>query len=149
MALAVLIDADNVSACIADGLFATIGALGRIGLRRMYGDFREARLKPWTVAAARHRIRRRQAPRIGSNASDFALYLDADALLRGRTFDGFCLVSSDGDFAALAAHIRNAGAAAYGFGEAKTPASLRNACTRFFRTEPMRAGAARKFMQPA
>ena len=39
-----------------------------------------------------------------------------DLLYSGR-FDGFCIVSSDSDFARLAARIRESGLAVYGFGE--------------------------------
>ncbi|MGH6870061.1 MAG: NYN domain-containing protein [Rhizomicrobium sp.] len=144
MTLAVLIDADNVSGHLADNLFAAIGKIGTMGLRRMYGDFREARLGPWEAAAGRHRIRRRQTPCNGRNASDLALMEDALKLLRGRTFNGFCIVSSDGDFAALAMLIRESGIAVYGFGEAKAPAILRKACTRFVPLQPVHAKPVRQ-----
>ena len=37
--LAVLIDADNTSARIADGLFEEIAKIGEASVRRIYGDF--------------------------------------------------------------------------------------------------------------
>ena len=37
--LAVLIDADNTSSKIADGLFEEIARLGEASVRRIYGDF--------------------------------------------------------------------------------------------------------------
>ena len=37
--LAVLIDADNASPKIADGLFEEIAKLGEASVRRIYGDF--------------------------------------------------------------------------------------------------------------
>ena len=37
--LAVLIDADNASAKIADGLFEEIAKTGEASVRRIYGDF--------------------------------------------------------------------------------------------------------------
>ena len=40
--LAVLIDADNASAKIADGLFEEIAKLGEASVRRIYGDFSSA-----------------------------------------------------------------------------------------------------------
>jgi hypothetical protein len=136
MALAVLIDADNVSAAIADGLFSVIGRIGKIGLRRAYGDFTDARLAPWNVAAKRLSIRRRLVPCKVKNATDWALGLDALHLLDGKTFNGFCIVSSDGDFARLAKHLRKNGADVYGFGEKKAPNSLRAACTKFIEIMP-------------
>ena len=43
--LAVLIDADNASAKIADGLFEEIAKIGEASVRRIYGDFSSSRSK--------------------------------------------------------------------------------------------------------
>ena len=43
--LAVLIDADNASAKIADGLFEEIAKIGEASVRRIYGDFASPRSK--------------------------------------------------------------------------------------------------------
>ena len=67
----------------------------------------------------------------GKNSSDITLVIDAMDLLHSNRFDGFCIVSSDGDFTRLAARIREEGADVYGFGEKKTPESFRQACRRF------------------
>jgi hypothetical protein len=53
-----------------------------------------------------------------------------DLLNTGR-FDGFCIVSSDSDFARLAARIREQGVTVYGFGERKTPRPFVTACDKF------------------
>jgi hypothetical protein len=45
--LAVLIDADNASAKIADGLFEEIAQIGEASVRRIYGDFSNPRSKAW------------------------------------------------------------------------------------------------------
>src|SRR5690606_13074165 len=66
---------------------------------------------------------------------DIALVIDAMDLLHSGRFDGFCLVSSDSDFTRLAARIREQGVDVYGFGQQKTPESLRQACRRFIYTE--------------
>ena len=62
-------------------------------------------------------------------------------LLHSGRFDGFCLVSSDSDFTRLAARIREQGIDVYGIGQAKTPESFRQACTRFIFTENFAADA--------
>jgi NYN domain/OST-HTH/LOTUS domain len=72
---------------------------------------------------------------VGKNASDIALVIDAMDLLHTGRFDAFCLVSSDSVFTRLAARIREQGVDVYGFGEAKTPDSFRQACKRFIYTE--------------
>jgi hypothetical protein len=43
--LAVLIDADNASPRIADGLFEEVAKIGEASVRRIYGDFSGPRLK--------------------------------------------------------------------------------------------------------
>ena len=135
--LAVLIDADNASPRIADGLFEEVAKMGEASVRRIYGDFSSPRLKAWSDVLAKHAILPHQqfAYVTGKNASDIALVIDAmDLLLSGR-FDGFCLVSSDSDFTRLAARIREQGVDVFGFGEQKTPESFRQACRRFIYTE--------------
>ena len=135
--LAVLIDADNASARIADGLFEEIARIGEASVRRIYGDFSSTRMKQWTDVLARHAIIPHQqfAYTKGKNASDIALVIDAMDLLHTGRFDGFCLVSSDSDFTRLASRIREQGVDVFGFGEQKTPESFRQACRRFIYTE--------------
>jgi uncharacterized LabA/DUF88 family protein len=135
--LAVLIDADNASAKIADGLFEEIAKIGEASVRRIYGDFSGARSKGWADTLSRHAIIPQQqfAYTTGKNASDITLVIDAMDLLHSGRFDGFCLVSSDSDFTRLAARIREHGINVYGFGEKKTPESFRQACRRFTYTE--------------
>ena len=141
--LAVLIDADNASARIADGLFGEIAKIGEASVRRIYGDFSGARLKSWADILSTHAIVPQQnlANTVGKNASDIALVIDAMDLLHSERFDGFCLVSSDSDFTRLAARIREQGTDVFGFGEQKTPESFRQACHRFFFTENLLPGS--------
>jgi uncharacterized LabA/DUF88 family protein len=135
--LAVLIDADNASARIADGLFDEIAKIGEASVRRIYGDFSGQRSKAWADVLAKHAIIPHQqfAYTVGKNASDITLVIDAMDLLHSGRFDGFCLVSSDSDFTRLAARIREQGVDVFGFGEQKTPESFRQACRRFIYTE--------------
>ncbi|ANK94562.1 MULTISPECIES: NYN domain-containing protein [Rhizobium] len=135
--LAVLIDADNASAKIVDGLFEEIAKIGEASVRRIYGDFANARSKAWIDVLARHAIIPQQqfAYTTGKNASDITLVIDAMDLLHSGRFDGFCLVSSDSDFTRLASRIREQGIDVFGFGEQKTPESFRQACRRFIYTE--------------
>ncbi|MHC6153723.1 NYN domain-containing protein [Bradyrhizobium elkanii] len=141
--LAVLIDADNASARIADGLFEEIAKIGEASVRRIYGDFSNPRSKGWADILSKHAIIPQQqfAYTTGKNASDITLVIDAMDLLHSGRFDGFCLVSSDSDFTRLAARIREHGIDVFGFGEQKTPESFRQACRRFVYTENLRGGA--------
>jgi NYN domain-containing protein/OST-HTH/LOTUS domain-containing protein len=142
--LAVLIDADNASPRIAEGLFEEIAKIGEASVRRIYGDFSGNQLKSWAEILAKHAIIPHQnfAYTTGKNASDIALVIDAMDLLHSGRFDGFCLVSSDSDFTRLAARIREQGIDVYGFGAQKTPESFRQACRRFIYTENLLPEAA-------
>jgi uncharacterized LabA/DUF88 family protein len=135
--LAVLIDAENASSKIADGLFEEIAKIGDASVRRIYGDFANSRSKGWNETLARHAIVAQQqfANTTGKNASDIALVIDAMDLMHSGRYDGFCLVSSDSDFTRLASRIREQGLDVFGFGEEKTPESFRQACRRFIYTE--------------
>jgi hypothetical protein len=141
--LAVLIDADNASAKIADGLFEEIAKIGEASVRRIYGDFSKDHSKAWAGILSRHAIIPQQqfAYTVGKNASDITLVIDAMDLLHSGRFDGFCLVSSDSDFTRLAARIREEGVDVFGFGEQKTLESFRQACKRFIYTENLLPGA--------
>ncbi|OEO30526.1 Maebl [Devosia insulae DS-56] len=135
--LAVLIDADNASAKIVDGLFEEIANLGEASVRRIYGDFSGTHSKSWAEVLTKYAIIPQQqfAYTTGKNASDITLVIDAMDLLHSGRFDGFCLVSSDSDFTRLASRIREQGVDVFGFGEQKTPESFRQACRRFIYTE--------------
>src|SRR5262245_54708195 len=156
--LAVLIDADNASAKIVDGLFEEIAKIGEASVRGIYGDFSNPRSRAWADVLSQHAIIPQQqfAYTTGKNASDITLVIDAMDLLHSGRFDGFCLVSSDSDFTRLAARIREQGIDVFGFGEQKTPESFRQACRRFIYTEnllpsaPVNASdaAAAKPLQP-
>jgi uncharacterized LabA/DUF88 family protein len=135
--LAVLIDADNTSAKVADGLFEEVAKLGGASVRRIYGDFASPHSKAWVEVLAKHALNPQQqfAYTVGKNASDITLVIDAMDLLHRDRFDGFCLVSSDSDFTRLASRIREEGVDVFGFGKKSTPESFRQACTRFIYIE--------------
>jgi hypothetical protein len=52
-------------------------------------------------------------------------------ILYTKNVDGFCIVSSDGDFTRLASRLKESGMDVIGMGENKTPRSFRAACTVF------------------
>ncbi|WP_233284814.1 NYN domain-containing protein [Agrobacterium tumefaciens] len=135
-----LIDADNVSPEIVDGLFGVIATLGDATVRRIYGDWTQASMKGWKSRLADHAIRPVQqfASCPGKNATDGAMIIDAMDLLHRKRLDGFCIVSSDGDFTRLALRIREEGVAVHGFGDRQTPSSFIAACSSFTRFDRLR-----------
>jgi uncharacterized LabA/DUF88 family protein len=135
--LAVLIDADNASPDIAEGLMREISKYGTASVRRVYGDWTTPSLRRWKLASLEHSLHPIQqfGHTVGKNATDSALIIDAMDLLHSKRFDGFCLVSSDSDFTRLASRIREEGLFVMGFGERKTPSALVKACDKFVFTE--------------
>lgn len=138
--LAVLIDAENAQAAIADALFSEIAKLGVASVKRIYGDFTSPALGGWRAKLAEHSIEPVQqfSNTRGKNASDIALIIDAMDLLHSRRFEGFCIVSSDSDFTRLASRVRAEGVTVYGFGEQKAPKAFVAACDKFTYTEILR-----------
>ncbi|MFV2178018.1 NYN domain-containing protein [Actinomadura sp. LOL_016] len=135
--LAVLIDADNVSASVADNLLAEVAKYGTAHVKRAYGDWTGTGLRGWKEQLLAQSIQPMQqfAYTTGKNATDAALVIDAMDLLYSNRFDGFCLVSSDSDFTRLAQRLRESGLTVYGFGERKTPQPFVAACDKFIYVE--------------
>jgi hypothetical protein len=135
--LAVLIDADNVSAADAVAIMTEIAGLGEAGLRRVYGDWSSGSLSGWHDRARDLGLvmYQQSANTKGKNASDIGLVIDAMDILHSGKFDGFVIVSSDSDFTRLASRIREEGLQVIGIGRAKTPKSLIAACNRFILIE--------------
>lgn len=131
--LAVLIDTDNTSAAYLDKLMSEIATLGRVSVRRAYGDWTKPQFAAWKNLLLGHSIQPIQqfAYTTGKNATDSSLIIDAMDLLYTARFGGFCLVSSDSDYTRLAQRIREQGMAVYGFGKSHTPKAFMQACDRF------------------
>ncbi len=145
--LAVLIDADNISARYAEAMFEEIASFGEASIRRIYGDFAGGGPQGWTkdkLASLAIVPHQQFANTTGKNASDIALVIDAMDILHSGRFDGFVLVSSDSDFTRLASRIREQGLDVYGMGMRKTPAAFVKACKRFIYVENLVSSAPKK-----
>ena len=138
--LAILIDADNSQPSIIEALLGEIASFGVASVKRIYGDWTTSQLSGWKAALLEHGIQPIQqfAYTKGKNSTDSAMIIDAMDLLYTKSFDGFCIVSSDSDFTRLASRIRENGLFVYGFGEKKTPKAFMGACDKFVYTENLR-----------
>jgi uncharacterized LabA/DUF88 family protein len=134
---ALLIDADNVSKDAIAPIIEEVTRHARIAVRRVYGDFTTPNLGGWRDTLANHGIHPIQQYRnsTGKNSSDSALIIDAMDLLHLRRFDGFCLVSSDGDFTRLATRIREDGLTVFGFGRKDAAKAFVQACDSYIYIE--------------
>lgn len=148
--LAVLIDADNATPSIIEGLLEEVANLGIASVKRIYGDWTSPNLKSWKEELLRFGLQPIQqfSYTTGKNSTDSALIIDAMDLLYSKTLDGFCIVSSDSDFTRLSARLREGGMTVYGFGEKKTPKAFVGACDRFIYTENLRGEPEKQEEQP-
>lgn len=134
--LAVLIDADNASAQSIKAILEETTKFGEATVKRIYGNFVGDSGK-WKAVINEHAVKPMQqfAYTTGKNATDGFMIIDAMDLLYTNRFDGFCIVSSDSDFTALAIRLKEQGVTVYGFGRKQTPEAFRNACSQFIYVE--------------
>jgi uncharacterized LabA/DUF88 family protein len=149
--LAVLIDADNTVAGVAQDLLAAVDKIGAAHVRRAYGDWTRPALKAWKSQCLAHSIEPIQQLSYirGKNLTDMAMVIDAMDLLHTGRFDGFCLVSSDSDFTPLATRIRETGLIVCGFGKKSTPKPFVAACNTFTFLESISTPTAAKAKKTA
>ena len=135
--IALLIDGDNISAKYLNSILDELTEVGIVNIKRIYGDWTRPEMHSW----GRELLNRSITPMqqfsnvSGKNATDSALIIDAMDILYNKEVDAFAIVSSDSDFTRLANRLQESGKSVIGMGEAKTPDSFRNACTRFVQLE--------------
>lgn len=129
--VALFIDSENASPKHLPNMLALCRSLGRLSILRCYGG--AAGLKKWEKANAESHILSVMtlASAAKANASDFALTIDAVALLHQNMFDHAVIASSDADFTQLAVHIREQGKGIHGIGEDKSAQTLRTSYDSF------------------
>lgn len=118
---ALLIDSDNISAKYIDSILDEMTRHGVATYRRIYGDFTDYHMNKWKSELAERSITPIQQFRntTGKNATDSALIIDAMDILYAGNVEGFCIVSSDGDFTRLASRLRESGMEVIGMARAR------------------------------
>lgn len=131
--LAVLIDADNVSAKYIKSILNETSNHGTPTIKRIYGDWTSPQMASWKSVLLSHSITPIQQYNYttGKNSTDATLIIDAMDILYSEKVNGFCIVSSDSDFTRLASRLREAGMYVLGMGEKKTPQPFISACEQF------------------
>ena len=131
--IALLIDADNVSAKYIKPILDELSKYGNVTYKRIYGDWTRSNSASWKEELLQNSITPIQqfSYTHGKNASDSAMIIDAMDMLYTSELEGFCLVSSDSDFTKLASRLRESGKLVIGMGEDKTPSPFRKACDIF------------------
>ncbi len=131
--IALLIDADNVSAKYIKPILDELSKYGNVTYKRIYGDWTRTNNAGWKEELLQNSITPIQqfSYTYGKNATDSAMIIDAMDMLYTSELEGFCLVSSDSDFTKLACRLRESGKMVIGMGEDKTPSPFRKACDIF------------------
>ena len=131
--IALLIDADNVSAKYIKPILDELSKYGNVTYKRIYGDWTRSNSASWKEELLQNSITPIQqfSYTHGKNATDSAMIIDAMDMLYTSELEGFCLVSSDSDFTKLASRLRDSGKLVIGMGEDKTPSPFRKACDIF------------------
>ena len=133
--IAILVDGDNTSPVHAARIKDAAAAMGRVDLARVYGNAGQP--SGWLTAPGFRMIH----AGCGKNAADVLLCIEAMELALTGDWAGFVIASSDGDFVHLAQRLRDRGLDVAGIGEAKAPATFRDACASFIQITPVRQAA--------
>ena len=143
--LALLIDADNISARYLSIILNEIPKYGIATYRRIYGDFTDSQMASWRKKLLDNSITpvqqfsnvksHKPGEKAGKNATDSTLIIDAMDILYAGQVDGFVIVSSDSDFTRLASRLRESNMIVVGMGRNQTAISFRHACTKFVNVE--------------
>ena len=142
--IAMLIDADNTQLAKLELVIQELNTLGRIVVKRAYGNWKKDALKRWESEIKRLAIKPEQQFDYvsGKNATDMALVIDTIELLHREIYDAFVIVASDSDYTPLAIHLREQGVHVVGVGEKKTPEAFRKSCDEFIYLENLGVPAA-------
>ena len=132
--IALLIDAENISAQYADHIIEEVSNYGVCSYKRIYGSWDRIVHTKWESEINKNSLKPMMQINNtrGKNATDSALIIDAmDILYRGNV-DIFCIVSSDSDFTSLARRLMESGVTVIGMGESdKATPALENAYDKF------------------
>lgn len=144
--IVVLIDAENIGAKYAEQIIQKAASYGAPVVRRAYGNgatFRTQWKKDVLFKFAIEPVLR-PSHTVGKNVADIALVIDAMDLMHKGQYHGFCIASSDSDFAGLAMRLREEGITVYGFGGSTAIGSFVSACDEFVILDTLPTSKSRK-----
>ena len=135
--LAMLIDGDNASPSMIKAVLVEAAKYGTVRIRHIFADWTNQQMTSWKTKIHENAIIPMQqfSYTKGKNSTDGALIIDAVKILHLGQVNGFCIVSSDSDFAGLAIQLREQGMFVMGVGKECTPQSFISACDVFTKTE--------------
>ena len=131
--VAVLIDYENVGLDAIQHLLDQLSDVGRVIIRRAYGDWSVQRGKQdQLLELGIEPIHQYHSNKSGKNSSDIRLAIEAVDLLFNSPIDTFVIVSSDSDFVPLVGKLRSSGKSVIVAGrrEATSPTLIKS-CDRY------------------
>ena len=131
--VAVLIDYENVGLDAIQNLLDQLSDVGRVMIRRAYGDWSVQRGKQdQLLELGIEPIHQYHSNKSGKNSSDIRLAIEAIDLLYNSPIDTFVIVSSDSDFVPLVGKLRSSGKSVIVAGrrEATSPTLIKS-CDRY------------------
>lgn len=136
--LAILIDAENMSAAWVSPVLSRLQSSKVLTLKRAYGDWSKSHLSGWKPVLLEYGIHPVHAPTYvaGKNSADIVLTIDAINLLH-QQITWFCIISNDSDFTPLVHHLTGSGAKVVGFGSHQVSQAFANACHKFVYLKPL------------
>lgn len=132
--IAIFFDCENITSKYVDEIFDELAKIGEITISKAYHNWNNPQSINWSEKLKQFAIEPIQVfPNIsGKNSIDMKLAIDVTNTTYSTKVDIIVLVSSDSDFTTLAMDIKSKGIESIGFGEEKTPMSLRKAFKTFF-----------------
>ena len=138
--LALLIDADSTPWHSLDSIIAELPKYGIITAKKAFGAFDIPNLRNYPPKMEEHDIEPVYVQLVAKRKSqvDWALMIDAMALLHTGMYDAFAIVGTDDDFTPLVERLRAADKMVVGFGRrASISKEFTNACTHFVALEDL------------
>ena len=132
--IAVFFDCENISGSHVASIFDELANYGEVIVKQSFKDWSSSDKKNWNQELhEKFAIEPIQVfkSKSAKNSSDLRMQRAVIETMNKKNIDIIALVSSDSDFRDLAMYIRSNMHKAFGFGESKTPNSLRNAYSVF------------------
>ena len=135
--IAIYVDGDNANYKDFEYVYDEIKKIGRVIIRRIYGDWTNSNMKGWKNISMNYGLETSNCFNLPhKNSTDIYLICDIlQDLYKNSNIDVYIIVSSDSDYSHVANRIRSEGKIVIGIGRLKTPDILKNACDKFICTE--------------
>lgn len=130
--IALFLDCENISPKYIDDIFNELANYGEVIIRQAYRNYVNNN-KNLESILMKYAIKPIQTIfNINSkNISDFQIVIDVMNTIYNSKIDIIVLASSDSDFTSLAIEVKSKGVEVIGFGEQKTPETLKKAYSKF------------------